>query len=172
MTQNQTQRYKRMGYNRALCVKEVHLDSVKSYQQDHLRPSLTYSVTHRPLGRVEAMSDRLCIQTNGKVSVEISAEDLLSCCDECGMGWVYEYFLHVFCVYRCTCVCVWGQGRTITCIICLVRCSGGFLSPAWRFWTTKGLVSGGLYGSKVGEYDAKHFVPRLYCPEKVNLWTH
>ncbi|CAL8316073.1 unnamed protein product [Merluccius merluccius] len=66
-------------------------------------------------GAVEAMSDRLCIQTNGKVSVEISAEDLLSCCDECGMG-----------------------------------CSGGFLSPAWRYWTTEGLVSGGLYGSKVG----------------------
>uniref|UniRef100_A0A8C6KP43 Cathepsin B n=4 Tax=Nothobranchius furzeri TaxID=105023 RepID=A0A8C6KP43_NOTFU len=37
-------------------------------------------------GAVEAISDRLCIQSNGKISLEISAEDLLSCCDECGMG--------------------------------------------------------------------------------------
>ena len=35
---------------------------------------------------VEAMSDRLCIATNGKVSVEISAEDLNSCCSSCGRG--------------------------------------------------------------------------------------
>ena len=39
-------------------------------------------------GAAEAISDRLCISSGGKVSVEISAEDLLSCCDECGMGWV------------------------------------------------------------------------------------
>lgn len=37
-------------------------------------------------GAVEAMSDRLCIHSNAKISVEISAEDLLSCCDLCGMG--------------------------------------------------------------------------------------
>lgn len=37
-------------------------------------------------GAAEAISDRLCIQSGGKVSLEISAEDLLSCCDECGMG--------------------------------------------------------------------------------------
>uniref|UniRef100_A0AAZ3Q110 Cathepsin B n=1 Tax=Oncorhynchus tshawytscha TaxID=74940 RepID=A0AAZ3Q110_ONCTS len=37
-------------------------------------------------GAAEAISDRYCIHSNGKVSVEISAEDLLSCCDACGMG--------------------------------------------------------------------------------------
>lgn len=37
-------------------------------------------------GAVEAMSDRTCIHSNGKVKVEISAEDLLSCCDSCGDG--------------------------------------------------------------------------------------
>uniref|UniRef100_A0AAY4B066 Cathepsin B n=2 Tax=Denticeps clupeoides TaxID=299321 RepID=A0AAY4B066_9TELE len=37
-------------------------------------------------GAVEAMSDRYCIHSNGKILVEISAEDLLSCCDGCGMG--------------------------------------------------------------------------------------
>ncbi|XP_057678185.1 cathepsin Bb [Corythoichthys intestinalis] len=37
-------------------------------------------------GAAEAISDRLCIHSGGEISVEISAEDLLSCCDECGMG--------------------------------------------------------------------------------------
>nr|XP_014425373.2 cathepsin B [Pelodiscus sinensis] len=38
-------------------------------------------------GAVEAISDRVCVHTNGKMNVEISAEDLLSCCGfECGMG--------------------------------------------------------------------------------------
>ncbi|XP_025022905.1 cathepsin B isoform X2 [Python bivittatus] len=67
-------------------------------------------------GAVEAMSDRICVHTNGKVNVEVSAEDLLSCCQfECGMG-----------------------------------CNGGYPSGAWRYWTEKGLVSGGLYDSHVG----------------------
>ncbi|KAG8540806.1 hypothetical protein GDO81_018516 [Engystomops pustulosus] len=38
-------------------------------------------------GAVEAISDRSCVHSNGKVNVEVSAEDLLSCCGlECGMG--------------------------------------------------------------------------------------
>uniref|UniRef100_A0AAR2JLU9 Cathepsin B n=1 Tax=Pygocentrus nattereri TaxID=42514 RepID=A0AAR2JLU9_PYGNA len=37
-------------------------------------------------GAAEAISDRICIHNNGKVSVEISSEDLLTCCDSCGMG--------------------------------------------------------------------------------------
>ncbi|KAM8832453.1 cathepsin Bb [Spinachia spinachia] len=43
------------------------------------------------LGAVEAMSDRLCIHSGGEISLEISAEDLLSCCDECGMGCLGGY---------------------------------------------------------------------------------
>ncbi|KAJ3662915.1 hypothetical protein Zmor_007230 [Zophobas morio] len=35
-------------------------------------------------GAVEAMSDRICIHSNGKVKVLISAEDLMDCCTECG----------------------------------------------------------------------------------------
>ncbi|XP_042560313.1 cathepsin B-like isoform X2 [Clupea harengus] len=66
-------------------------------------------------GAVEAISDRICIHSDGKISVEISAEDLLTCCEGCGMG-----------------------------------CFGGFPSAAWQFWTTEGLVTGGLYGSKDG----------------------
>ncbi|KAF8564579.1 hypothetical protein P879_07808 [Paragonimus westermani] len=37
-------------------------------------------------GAVEAMSDRLCIHSFGRVNVELSARDLLSCCNECGDG--------------------------------------------------------------------------------------
>ncbi|XP_056419824.1 cathepsin B isoform X1 [Hyla sarda] len=38
-------------------------------------------------GAVEAISDRVCVHSNGKLNVEVSAEDLLSCCGgECGMG--------------------------------------------------------------------------------------
>ena len=36
----------------------------------------------------EAMSDRICIATKGKTSVRISAQDLLTCCDSCGFGYV------------------------------------------------------------------------------------
>lgn len=31
------------------------------------------------------------------------------------------------------------------------RCFGGYPSSAWEFWTKKGLVTGGLYGSEVGK---------------------
>ncbi|KAI0229188.1 Cathepsin B [Lamellibrachia satsuma] len=37
-------------------------------------------------GATEAMSDRICIASGGKVNAHISAEDLLTCCDECGDG--------------------------------------------------------------------------------------
>lgn len=37
-------------------------------------------------GAVEAISDRHCIHSKGKVNVEISPEDLLTCCDSCGEG--------------------------------------------------------------------------------------
>ncbi|XP_033931255.1 cathepsin B [Pseudochaenichthys georgianus] len=37
-------------------------------------------------GAAEAISDRVCIHSNAKVSVEISSEDLLTCCESCGMG--------------------------------------------------------------------------------------
>jgi len=37
-------------------------------------------------GAVEAMSDRVCIASKGKKNVHISAEDMLTCCFECGDG--------------------------------------------------------------------------------------
>lgn len=37
-------------------------------------------------GAVEAMSDRICIASAGKVLVNVSATDLVSCCESCGAG--------------------------------------------------------------------------------------
>lgn len=33
----------------------------------------------------------------------------------------------------------------------LPRCNGGYPAGAWRYWTERGLVSGGLYDSHVGK---------------------
>lgn len=38
-------------------------------------------------GATEAMSDRVCIHSNRKIQVNISTEDLLNCCDTCGLRW-------------------------------------------------------------------------------------
>lgn len=37
-------------------------------------------------GAAEAMSDRICIASNGTLQTRISSEDLLSCCTSCGNG--------------------------------------------------------------------------------------
>lgn len=37
-------------------------------------------------GAVEAMSDRVCIHSEGKVHFRFSADDLVSCCHTCGFG--------------------------------------------------------------------------------------
>ncbi|XP_037727078.1 cathepsin B [Drosophila subpulchrella] len=66
-------------------------------------------------GAVEAMSDRVCIHSQGKVNFHFSADDLVSCCHTCGFG-----------------------------------CNGGFPGAAWSYWTRKGIVSGGPFGSNQG----------------------
>lgn len=45
-----------------------------------------FPFSSQAFGAAEAMSDRVCVHSNSKVSVEISSEDLLTCCDSCGMG--------------------------------------------------------------------------------------
>lgn len=37
-------------------------------------------------GAAEAMSDRICIHSNGTQHFRFSAEDLISCCRTCGFG--------------------------------------------------------------------------------------
>ncbi|XP_054155194.1 cathepsin B-like [Oppia nitens] len=50
---------------------------------------------------VEAISDRICIASEGKQQVEISAQDMVTCCSSCGMGchggWpsaAWSYYVH------------------------------------------------------------------------------
>lgn len=38
------------------------------------------------MGGIAAATDRLCIQTNGTIMDRLSAEDLVGCCNSCGMG--------------------------------------------------------------------------------------
>jgi cathepsin B len=52
-------------------------------------------------GAVEAMSDRICIASQGANNFHISAEDLVSCCGSCGYGCdggypeaAWEYYVH------------------------------------------------------------------------------
>ncbi|KAL6732918.1 hypothetical protein Aduo_003624 [Ancylostoma duodenale] len=59
------------------------------------------------------MSDRICIASKGKKEILPSADDLLSCCFECGDG-----------------------------------CEDGWPLSAWRYFTRKGLCTGGPYGDK------------------------
>lgn len=40
------------------------------------------------------------------------------------------------------------------CHTCGFGCNGGFPGAAWSYWTHKGIVSGGSYGSK----DVSHFI--------------
>lgn len=51
--------------------------------------------------KVEAMSDRICIASQGQSNFHISAENLVSCCSSCGFGCdggypeaAWEYFVH------------------------------------------------------------------------------
>ncbi|KAJ1367913.1 hypothetical protein KIN20_028941 [Parelaphostrongylus tenuis] len=62
----------------------------------------------------EAMSDRVCIASHGNKTVELSADDILSCCYACGLG-----------------------------------CYGGYPIYAWQYFVETGVVTGGLYGTKV-----------------------
>jgi len=49
---------------------------------------VTICLIFKAFGAVEAMSDRVCIASKGSVHAHISAEDLLSCCSECGNGYL------------------------------------------------------------------------------------
>ncbi|GFR11784.1 cathepsin B [Trichonephila clavata] len=83
-------------------------------------------------GAVEAISDRHCIHSNGKVNVQISAQDLLTCCSSCGNGHDINNNAHS------------RQSAFF------FRCNGGYPGSAWQFWVYEGIVTGGLYNSHVG----------------------
>uniref|UniRef100_G3VGU0 Cathepsin B n=1 Tax=Sarcophilus harrisii TaxID=9305 RepID=G3VGU0_SARHA len=66
-------------------------------------------------GAVEAISDRICVHTNGYTTIEVSAEDLLSCCGlQCGsqqtskhtlFGKFFELFREFFYLFSLVILC-------------------------------------------------------------------
>ncbi|XP_065206842.1 cathepsin B-like cysteine proteinase 1 [Planococcus citri] len=67
------------------------------------------------------VSDRVCIESKGKITSLYSIQQLLSCCHECKVK----------------------SDK-------LNGCEGGWPSPAWAYIKTTGLSTGGDYGSKQG----------------------
>lgn len=66
-----------------------------------LTASRLHHLYPQAFGAVEAMSDRTCIASKGKVNVHLSAEDLVSCCHICGFGcnggypgMAWKYWVH------------------------------------------------------------------------------
>lgn len=51
-----------------------------------LSAKFSHSLSQQIFGAVEAMSDRICIHSKGKIKVHLSAKNLLSCCKDCGFG--------------------------------------------------------------------------------------
>ena len=80
----------RSNYPEELSLIPKNFDARKHWPQcpqiGHIRDQSTCGSCWA-FGAVESMGDRLCIETNGTVQVELSTEDLLSCClIQCGMG--------------------------------------------------------------------------------------
>ncbi|PIO71355.1 papain family cysteine protease [Teladorsagia circumcincta] len=59
------------------------------------------------LSSAAAISDRLCIATNGAVQVEISGDDILSCCEDCDNDGNGRYFFNLIefldCIVKDSC---------------------------------------------------------------------
>ena len=76
-------------------------------------------------GTVSAIQDRVCIHTGQ--DVQISAEDLLSCCPQIP---ILPFFIKGF--------------------YCGFGCNGGWMDSAYQFYETAGLVTGGELNSGIG----------------------
>ncbi|CAH8430253.1 unnamed protein product [Schistosoma margrebowiei] len=64
---------------------DAHI-SIKKERFEPLSDDIISYINQHAFGAVEAMSDRTCIQSRGRQSVELSAVDLMSCCSDCGFG--------------------------------------------------------------------------------------
>ena len=66
-------------------------------------------------GAVEAMSDRICISSNGSKNAHLSAEDVMTCCLSCGDGSVF--------MSQCFCVMMYLSYCGLVCVtVCLCHC--------------------------------------------------
>lgn len=60
-------------------------------------------------GAVESMTDRICIKSQGKTQFHFSAEDLMSCCKQCGMGCEGGYPAEAWMFYKSEGIVSGGQ---------------------------------------------------------------
>ena len=67
----------------------------------------------------EAISDLICINTEGEKQPFISETELITCCEQC-----------------------FNKANKIR------GCSGGYVGQAFKYWVNNGLPSGGLYGDE------------------------
>ncbi|KAE9418660.1 hypothetical protein Angca_010212, partial [Angiostrongylus cantonensis] len=81
-------------------------------------PSLSYIRDQSDCGScwaissAEAMSDRVCIASHGNKHVELSADDILSCCTDCGDGCDGGYLLKAWKYFASTGVVTGGRYGT------------------------------------------------------------
>nr|AAW25892.1 unknown [Schistosoma japonicum] len=94
---------------------EAHVTTRNNERIEPLSDEMISFINKHAVSAVGAMSDRICIQSGGKQSVELSAIDLISCCENCGSG-----------------------------------CDGGFPGPAWDYWVSHGIVTGGSKENHTG----------------------
>uniref|UniRef100_A0A0K0CX24 Pept_C1 domain-containing protein n=1 Tax=Angiostrongylus cantonensis TaxID=6313 RepID=A0A0K0CX24_ANGCA len=64
------------------------------------------------ISSAEAMSDRVCIASHGNKHVELSADDILSCCTDCGDGCDGGYLLKAWKYFASTGVVTGGRYGT------------------------------------------------------------
>ncbi|KAH8856139.1 Cathepsin B-like cysteine proteinase [Schistosoma japonicum] len=65
---------------------EAHVTTRNNERIEPLSDEMISFINKHAVSAVGAMSDRICIQSGGKQSVELSAVDLISCCKYCGSG--------------------------------------------------------------------------------------
>ncbi|CAG9824790.1 unnamed protein product [Phaedon cochleariae] len=86
-----------------------------------------------PNSTAAAMSDRICISSNGTDQTLVSDEDLMSCCSECGNGCNGGYPLQAWRYWRRTGIVTGGPYNSTT------GCKAYSLPPCEHYGTTGGL---------------------------------
>lgn len=74
------------GWNQRPGFLRILLGQYSFYLISKEENALTFVRFLQAFGAVEAMSDRICIHSNGERQVSVSAEDVLACCETCGFG--------------------------------------------------------------------------------------
>ncbi|KAA3676342.1 cathepsin B [Paragonimus westermani] len=81
-------RFQRFEINLAVDLAGIALQSLVTTRSVpvSVQDSFVHFSLPQAFGAVESMSDRICIASKGKSQPRLSAENLVACCDSCGMG--------------------------------------------------------------------------------------